>query len=61
MEHCEVEEKEPVHRLFRDVINNGMSFGAERWLANLQRMCERYACLMVAGNSTRDLGGGDYY
>lgn len=56
-----MEEKEPVHRLFRDVINNGMSFGAERWLANLQRMCERYACLMVAGNSTRDLGGGDYY
>lgn len=57
VEHSEMEEKAPVHRLFRDLINSGMAFGADRWLTNLQRMCERYACLMVAGNSTRDLGG----
>ncbi|CAI9113299.1 OLC1v1013872C1 [Oldenlandia corymbosa var. corymbosa] len=56
VEHLEMEEKAPVHRLFRDVIQNGLAFGAERWLASLQRMCERFACLMVTNTSTRDLG-----
>lgn len=54
----EIEDEIPVNKLYRDVIFNGLAFGAERWLATLQRMCERYACLMVSGNSTRDLGGG---
>ncbi|XP_071903558.1 homeobox-leucine zipper protein HDG12-like isoform X2 [Coffea arabica] len=57
VEHLEIEEKAPVHRLFGDLIHSGLAFGAERWLATLQRMCERFACLMVTGNSTRDLGG----
>ncbi|PIA26703.1 hypothetical protein AQUCO_09100087v1 [Aquilegia coerulea] len=57
VEHVEVEEKTPSHRLYRDLVNSGMAFGAERWLATLQRMCERFACLMVTGTSTRDLGG----
>ncbi|KAL0385211.1 UNVERIFIED_CONTAM: Homeobox-leucine zipper protein HDG11 [Sesamum radiatum] len=34
-----------------------LAFGAERWLSTLQRICERFACLLVTGNSTRDLGG----
>ena len=58
MEHAEVEDKSPIHKLFRDVVVNGFSFGAERWFATLQRTCERFACLMVSGNSARDLGGG---
>ncbi|MED6150818.1 Homeobox-leucine zipper protein hdg11 [Stylosanthes scabra] len=57
VEHVEVEDKTPVHRLYRNLVYNGMAFGAQRWLAVLQRMCERLACLMVTGNSTRDLGG----
>ncbi|KAL3512453.1 hypothetical protein ACH5RR_025170 [Cinchona calisaya] len=57
VEHLEVEEKAPIHRIFRDLIHSGLAFGAERWLATLQRMCESFACLMVTGNSTRDLGG----
>ncbi|EEF34449.1 homeobox-leucine zipper protein HDG11 [Ricinus communis] len=57
VEHVEVEDKNPTHRLYRDLIHSGMAFGAERWLATLQRMCERFACLMVSGNLTRDLGG----
>lgn len=57
VEHLEVEEKAPVHRLFRDLIHSGLAYGAERWLGTLQRMCERFACLMVTSNSTRDLGG----
>ncbi|XP_042058869.1 homeobox-leucine zipper protein HDG11-like isoform X2 [Salvia splendens] len=57
VEHWEVEEKAPIHRLYRDLIHNGLAFGAERWLSTLQRACERFACLMVSGNSPRDLGG----
>ncbi|XP_051117026.1 homeobox-leucine zipper protein HDG11 [Andrographis paniculata] len=57
VEHWEVEEKAPIHRLYRDLIQSGAAFGASRWLSTLQRMCERFACLMVAGNSSRDLGG----
>lgn len=56
VEHWAVEDKSAVHRLYRDLIHSGLAFGAERWLANLQRMCERIACLMVAANSNRELG-----
>ncbi|KAL3628947.1 Homeobox-leucine zipper protein hdg11 [Castilleja foliolosa] len=54
VEHWEIEDKVPIHRLYRDLIHSGLAFGAERWLSTLQRMCER---VMVIGNSTRDLGG----
>ncbi|CAA0820961.1 Homeobox-leucine zipper protein HDG11 [Striga hermonthica] len=57
VEHWEVEDKVPVHQLYRELIHTGLAFGAERWLSNLQRMCERVACLMVAGSSTHELGG----
>ncbi|KAL2334322.1 hypothetical protein Fmac_015535 [Flemingia macrophylla] len=57
IEHVEIEDKTPVHRLYRNLIYSGIAFGAQRWLTTLQRMCERIACLMVTGNSTRDLGG----
>lgn len=57
LEHVEIEEKTPVHRTYRELINSGMAFGAHRWLATLQRTCERFACLMVSSTSTRDLGG----
>ncbi|KAL9432629.1 hypothetical protein AB3S75_027619 [Citrus x aurantiifolia] len=57
VEHLEIEDRTPIHRLYQDLIQSGMAFGADRWLATLQRMCERFACLMVSGTSTRDLGG----
>ncbi|XP_061348032.1 homeobox-leucine zipper protein HDG11-like [Gastrolobium bilobum] len=57
IEHVEIEDKTPVHRLYRNLIYSGFAFGAQRWLTTLQRMCERIACLMMTGNSTRDLGG----
>ncbi|EYU22268.1 hypothetical protein ABFS82_09G005300 [Erythranthe guttata] len=58
VEHCEVEDKAPIHRLYRDLIQSGLAFGAERWISTLQRTCERVAYLMVPGNSSRDPGGG---
>ncbi|CAL9195558.1 unnamed protein product [Musa hybrid cultivar] len=56
VEHMEIEEKNPIHILFRDLINSGMVFGAQRWLTTLQRMCERFACLTITGLPARDLG-----
>ncbi|RWW24213.1 hypothetical protein GW17_00011511 [Ensete ventricosum] len=38
VEHMEIEEKNPIHPLFRDLIDGGMAFGAQRWLATLQRI-----------------------
>lgn len=57
VEHMEIEEKTPSHRLYRDLVNSGVAFGARRWLATLQRMCERFARVMVTGASPRDIGG----
>ncbi|KAE9597467.1 putative transcription factor & lipid binding HD-SAD family [Lupinus albus] len=57
IEHVEVEDKTPPHRFFKNIIYSGLAFGAERWLATLQRICERIACLMVTSNSTHDVGG----
>ncbi|XP_055826666.1 homeobox-leucine zipper protein HDG11 [Solanum dulcamara] len=56
VEHVEVEEKGLIHRLYRDLIHSGLAFGAERWVGTLQRVCERYACLMVNSNPSHDLG-----
>ncbi|KAG9457672.1 hypothetical protein H6P81_002180 [Aristolochia fimbriata] len=56
IEHVEIEDKTPTHRIYRELIHSGMAFGAQRWIATLQRMCERLACLLVTGASPRDLG-----
>ncbi|KAF7822028.1 homeobox-leucine zipper protein HDG11-like [Senna tora] len=57
VEHVEIEDKIPTHRLYRNLVYSGLAFGAERFLTTLQRMCERIACQMVTGNSNLDLGG----
>lgn len=54
MEHAEIEEK-PIHQIFDHFVHSGMAFGAHRWLAILQRQCERIASLMARNIS--DLGG----
>jgi homeobox-leucine zipper protein len=56
----EIEDRTMVHPLYRDLIISGMAFGARRWLATLQRTCERFACLAAFASSPRDIGGGGY-
>ncbi|XP_023736253.1 homeobox-leucine zipper protein HDG5 isoform X2 [Lactuca sativa] len=53
IEHAEAED-EPVHGIFTDYVSSGMAFGARRWLAVLQRQCERLASLMARNIS--DIG-----
>ncbi|KAK1429109.1 hypothetical protein QVD17_11311 [Tagetes erecta] len=57
IEHMQVEETNPVNRLYRDFIYSGLAFGAKRWLACLQRACERTASLIMTDASSHDLGG----
>lgn len=54
----EVEDRVPIHRLYRDQIYGGLAFGADRWVSTLQRSCERIACSLVTGTSIREVGGG---
>ncbi|CAA2961068.1 homeobox-leucine zipper HDG11 [Olea europaea subsp. europaea] len=57
VEHWEIEDKVPIHGLYMDLIHSGLAFGAEKWLSSLQRICERYACLMGTSNSTHEQVG----
>ncbi|PKA64881.1 Homeobox-leucine zipper protein ROC8 [Apostasia shenzhenica] len=54
VELMEIEEKNVTHQLYHDLVDSGIAFGAQRWVATLQRMCERIACLTVTGDSPRD-------
>ncbi|KAL5225320.1 hypothetical protein ABZP36_011959 [Zizania latifolia] len=49
VEHMEMEEKNPINLLYRDLVLSGAAFGAHRWLGALQRACERYASLVALG------------
>ncbi|KAG6485725.1 hypothetical protein ZIOFF_054290 [Zingiber officinale] len=44
VEHVEIEENNLIPALFKDLMDSGLAFGAQRWLATLQRMCERFSC-----------------
>lgn len=32
-----------VHNLYKSYVNSGLAFGAKRWVAPLNRQCERFA------------------
>ena len=53
----EVEDRVPIHLLYRDLILSGAAFGAHRWLAALQRACERVGSLAMLGAPLHDLVG----
>ncbi|XP_056856085.1 homeobox-leucine zipper protein HDG12-like isoform X2 [Raphanus sativus] len=52
VEHVEISEQEPVHEMFKDTVREGLAFGAERWIASLQRMCERLTALIGPATSS---------
>lgn len=54
VEHAEVEDG-PVNSVLSNLVSTGTAYGAQRWLAVLQRQCERLASLMARNIS--DLGG----
>ncbi|KAF5464188.1 hypothetical protein F2P56_014284 [Juglans regia] len=53
VEHAEYDESQ-VHQLYRPLLSSGMGFGAQRWIATLQRQCECLAILMSSTVPARD-------
>ncbi|CAN8254065.1 unnamed protein product [Cochlearia groenlandica] len=45
IEHTEYDENR-IHRLYRPLLSCGLAFGAQRWMAALQRQCECLTILM---------------
>ncbi|KAI5347013.1 PREDICTED: homeobox-leucine zipper [Prunus dulcis] len=56
IEHSEYDDN-TVHHLFWQLLRSGMGFGAQRWLATLQRQCECLAFLISSTNSIEDHTG----
>lgn len=54
-----MEDKEPIHEMFKDSFHEGLTFGADRWITTLQRMCERFNALVEPTKSSLDLKGGN--
>lgn len=46
-----------VHDLYRPLVNSGLAFGAKRWVAVLDRQCERLASSMAINIPAGDLSG----
>ncbi|XP_055828271.1 homeobox-leucine zipper protein MERISTEM L1-like [Solanum dulcamara] len=55
IEHVEVDDR-AVHNIYRPLVNSGLAFGAKRWVATLDRQCERLASAMANNIPTGDIG-----
>ncbi|CAM8996366.1 unnamed protein product [Rhodiola kirilowii] len=55
VEHVEVDDR-GVHNIYRPLVNSSIAFGAKRWVATLDRQCERLASLMASNINTGDVG-----
>ncbi|XP_048229112.1 homeobox-leucine zipper protein ANTHOCYANINLESS 2 isoform X2 [Ricinus communis] len=53
VEHSEYDES-AVHQLYRSILSSGKGFGAQRWVATLQRYCECMTILMSPTISGED-------
>ncbi|TKY51112.1 Homeobox-leucine zipper protein PROTODERMAL FACTOR 2 [Spatholobus suberectus] len=54
VEHVEVDDRE-VHNLYKILVNCCLAFGAKRWVASLDRRCERLASSMATNIPAGDL------
>ncbi|XP_048132510.1 homeobox-leucine zipper protein MERISTEM L1-like [Rhodamnia argentea] len=54
VEHVEVDDR-AVHSIYRPLVNCGLAFGAKRWVATLDRQCERLASSMANNIPSGDL------
>ncbi|GFP94714.1 homeobox-leucine zipper protein meristem l1 [Phtheirospermum japonicum] len=54
VEHVEIDDR-AVHSIYKALVNSGLAFGAKRWVATLDRQCERLASLMANNISAGDV------
>ncbi|XP_057985219.1 homeobox-leucine zipper protein HDG2 isoform X2 [Hevea brasiliensis] len=57
VEHVEVDDR-GVHNLYKQLVSSGHAFGAKRWVATLDRQCERLASAMATNIPSGDIGEG---
>ncbi|KAF8016684.1 hypothetical protein BT93_H2031 [Corymbia citriodora subsp. variegata] len=55
VENVEVDDR-GVHSLYKQLVNSGHAFGAKRWVATLDRQCERLASAMATNIPNTDVG-----
>ncbi|KAL7244129.1 hypothetical protein ACSBR1_016378 [Camellia fascicularis] len=55
VEHVEVDDR-AVHNIYKRLVNSGLAFGAKRWVATLDRQCERLASTMANNILAGDVG-----
>ncbi|CAH2038868.1 unnamed protein product [Thlaspi arvense] len=55
VEHVEVDDR-GVHNLYKHMVSTGHAFGAKRWVAILDRQCERLASVMATNISSGEVG-----
>ncbi|XXG82876.1 hypothetical protein AAC387_Pa10g0757 [Persea americana] len=55
VEHVEVDDR-AVHSIYKPLVNSGLAFGAKRWVATLDRQCERLASVMASNIPAGDVG-----
>ncbi|KAK2649981.1 hypothetical protein Ddye_017470 [Dipteronia dyeriana] len=55
VENVEVDDR-GVHNLYKQLVSSGNAFGAKRWVATLDRQCERLASVMATNIPTGDVG-----
>ncbi|XP_019193052.1 PREDICTED: homeobox-leucine zipper protein HDG2-like isoform X3 [Ipomoea nil] len=54
VEHVEIEDNEVHSNIYKPLIDSCIVFGAKRWVATLDRQCERMACTMATNIPTSD-------
>ncbi|KAI3741060.1 hypothetical protein L1987_58727 [Smallanthus sonchifolius] len=55
VEHVEIDDG-AVHDIYKVLVNSGLAFGAKRWVAILERQCERLASAMASNIPAGDVG-----
>ncbi|XP_073314052.1 homeobox-leucine zipper protein MERISTEM L1-like isoform X1 [Primulina huaijiensis] len=55
IEHVEVDDR-AVHNIYKPLVNSGLAFGARRWVATLDRQCERLESVVTNNISAGDVG-----
>ncbi|KAK3445943.1 hypothetical protein EUGRSUZ_A01715 [Eucalyptus grandis] len=55
VENVEVDDR-GVHSLYKQLVNSGHALGAKRWVATLDRQCERLASAMATNIPNTDVG-----
>ncbi|GAB2215017.1 hypothetical protein Drorol1_Dr00019390 [Drosera rotundifolia] len=55
VEHVEVDDR-GVHNIYKRMVSSGLAFGAKRWVATLDRQCERLASAMATSITAGDVG-----